>query len=468
MSAWPVASRPYPMSVKSHAIILSLIGFLLFGYAVGSKTFAYLGVADIYIGEIVLATSLALFAFSPNLRAVLGSYVSLPFFLLAFICFMRTLPFLGEFGIFALRDSVIYGYMLFAVLVAGCLSTPQAMLISVRMYEYAALLAIPAIFVVLMFIGISVGEEEAPAQLKPGDTAVHLTGVLAFFMLGLGRRIDRNDHGWPALLFRIALMTTLLIAVLVALWCASLSRGALLSMLLGLGALFLWGFGRKLLTWTAIGMVVVMVISIVLDLRIETRTREVSARQVAANLISVFDVDSASIAGSDIDMEALGSTASWRLDWWSDIVDYTFYGDMFWTGRGFGPNLATIDGYQVDPNGALRSPHNAHMTFLARAGVPGFMLWVTAQLTFGVALVFASLRMRRIQALGWLRLNVWVMAYWLAALTNASFDVYLEGPQGGIWFWCIIGIGVALIHMENNAYRARTRSVVHGPLAAVE
>lgn len=458
------------MSVKSHAIILSLIGFLLFGYAVGSKGFAYLGIANFYIGEMVLAASVTLFIFSPNFRAVFSSYVALPFFLLAFVCFIRTAPFIEVFGIFALRDSVLYGYMLFAVLVAGCLSTPQSVLLSVRTYEYAALVAIPAIFAMLLIIGVSDADlaDGSPTQLKPGDTAVHLTGVLAFFLLGLGRRLDSNDHSWPALLFRVALAATLLIAVLVGLWCASLSRGALMSMMLGLGALFLWGFSRRLLAWAALAMVLVVIASAILDIRVATEYREISARQVVANLISVFDVDSASIAGSDIDMEALGSTASWRLDWWSDIVDYTFFGDLFWTGRGFGPNLATIDGYQVDPDGALRSPHNAHMTFLARAGVPGFMLWVVSQLSFGATLVFCSLRMRRINALGWVRLNVWVMAYWLAALTNASFDVYLEGPQGGIWFWCIIGFGVALIHLENRAYREQTRPVVLQPLAAIE
>ena len=37
----------------------------------------------------------------------------------------------------------------------------------------------------------------------------------------------------------------------------------------------------------------------------------------------------------------------------------------------------------------------------------------------------------------------WITVYWAAALVNMSFDVYLEGPQGGIVFWSIIGFGVA-------------------------
>ena len=27
---------------------------------------------------------------------------------------------------------------------------------------------------------------------------------------------------------------------------------------------------------------------------------------------------------------------------------------------------------------------------------------------------------------------------------NASFDVYLQGPMGGIWYWSIIGLGIAV------------------------
>jgi hypothetical protein len=30
----------------------------------------------------------------------------------------------------------------------------------------------------------------------------------------------------------------------------------------------------------------------------------------------------------------------------------------------------------------------------------------------------------------------------LALFVNASFDVYLEGPVGGIWFWSVFGVGI--------------------------
>ena len=33
-------------------------------------------------------------------------------------------------------------------------------------------------------------------------------------------------------------------------------------------------------------------------------------------------------------------------------------------------------------------------------------------------------------------------------MINASFDVYLEGPQGGIWFWSFFGFGMALLEVQ--------------------
>ena len=70
----------------------------------------------------------------------------------------------------------------------------------------------------------------------------------------------------------------------------------------------------------------------------------------------------------------LEGTRAWRLQWWQDIIDYTVHGRYFWTGKGFGINLADDDDYQGTVNGLPnRSPHNIQMTVLARAGVPGLV-----------------------------------------------------------------------------------------------
>lgn len=35
----------------------------------------------------------------------------------------------------------------------------------------------------------------------------------------------------------------------------------------------------------------------------------------------------------------------------------------------------------------------------------------------------------------------WLIAYWLAFMVSASFDVFLEGPMAGIPFWSLFGMG---------------------------
>ena len=32
-------------------------------------------------------------------------------------------------------------------------------------------------------------------------------------------------------------------------------------------------------------------------------------------------------------------------------------------------------------------------------------------------------------------------------MTNAAFDVFIEGPMGGIWFWNIMGVGIAAVYV---------------------
>jgi len=95
----------------------------------------------------------------------------------------------------------------------------------------------------------------------------------------------------------------------------------------------------------------------------------------------------------------------------------------------------------VDKQDKLRSPHNGHLTMLARAGVPGLALWIALHLTWALGITWSAWRaLSDISAL-----VIWfivLMIYWMAFMMNASFDVYLEGPTGGIWMWTVYGVGI--------------------------
>ncbi|NOZ95647.1 MAG: hypothetical protein GXP47_13060 [Acidobacteria bacterium] len=42
------------------------------------------------------------------------------------------------------------------------------------------------------------------------------------------------------------------------------------------------------------------------------------------------------------------------------------------------------------------------------------------------------------------RMAIWLAAYLTAMLVNASFDVYIENPMGGVWLWALVGAALVL------------------------
>jgi O-antigen ligase len=167
-------------------------------------------------------------------------------------------------------------------------------------------------------------------------------------------------------------------------------------------------------------------------------TRETTTTQWWENITSIF------FGGGNVQLEG---TRAFRLAWWNTIIDYTFHGKYFWVGKGFGINLATDDGFQQVGQETLREPHNSHLSILARMGVPAFLLWLLLQGWFALALLRALLRYRRAGDKQLAAVAAWVLVFWTAIMVNASFDPYLEGPQGGIWFWSLFGLGLVLMRL---------------------
>jgi hypothetical protein len=143
----------------------------------------------------------------------------------------------------------------------------------------------------------------------------------------------------------------------------------------------------------------------------------------------------------------LQGTKQYRLAWYNEIIDYTFQGPYFWDGKGFGVNLADDDGVQTTPDHSLREVPNSHLAVLARMGVPGFVLWILLQLGFALALLRALLLYRRARDSQLASVTVWVGVFWTAMMVNSVFDPYIESPQGGIWFWTLLGLGLVLIRL---------------------
>ncbi|HEY2759941.1 MAG TPA: O-antigen ligase family protein, partial [Pirellulales bacterium] len=402
---------------------LSALGILLAGYACMGKGFAYLGVPPLFVGEIVLGLGIVSMFARTDWRRIF----SIPFtwFALALCSWtaLRTAPYVGTFGIDALRDAALCCYSVMAlVVVSHLLENPARLMALARGYAWFTFplaLGVPIVWAISRGFDQSIPHwpwaDVQMLDVKGGDAMTHLAGILAFWLC------------YPDQVYKpLTRFFTLLYMSIAALAIGSETRSGLVAFgLVFLLCLLMHPRSRALWGLVAIGIVGVMVLAIT-DWRIQLAhdEREVSFDQISYNF--------ASITG-DSHAGSLDETKDWRLNWWNDILNYTIRGKYFWSGKGFGVNLADDDGYQVadDEGSPLRSPHSCHLNVLARAGIPGLALWISLLGVWIGTIGLAYLRARLHGQARWAGLFLFLFAYWAALLIQASFDVYLEGPVGG-------------------------------------
>lgn len=413
---------------------LAFAGAVLLGYALIGKGAAYVGVPPIFLGEMLLAAGLASVLCFGRLR---GTPLPVHFWILGALAawgVYRTIPYLSVYGIEAIRDTVIWGYGTFAFIwFVYVVTKPRRLPAAMNYYARFALIAVygmPFFWLARYVMGDATPllplSDQPVIELRAGDILVHLAGILAFWVSR-----ERANVGWPTLivfLLCLGIMSAYERAGMFAFLaifciCAYVRRNHPII--------------RRLVLLVAAGLAILAFTGIRFNVpTIETtKEREISFQQFAGNVVSA-------IFPSDMgDME---NTKEWRLEWWHEIINYTIHGPYRWTGKGFGVNLADDDGFQVTKNHALRSPHNGHLMILARAGLPGLGLWVLLQLAWAGTVWRTLVRSLRADD-GWTGVFLFLFCYWLAFVINASFDVYLEGPMGGIWFWTIFGLGLAAV-----------------------
>lgn len=94
------------------------------------------------------------------------------------------------------------------------------------------------------------------------------------------------------------------------------------------------------------------------------------------------------------------------------------------------------------------------MNILARAGVPGLVLWSLLLVSWGVMMLKTMFAARSRGHQQWAELFLFITCYAVSVIICSSFDVVLEGPQQGIWFWCLFGFGIGSVMV----YRAQFAS----------
>ena len=210
-------------------------------------------------------------------------------------------------------------------------------------------------------------------------------------------------------------------------------------LLLGIVLLYLpSGRRRAIVLPVAVGLVLLLALAMLLDLRLHGEVREISVRQVTENI--------ASIAGEN-EGEQLSGTVEWRQGYWKEVVTDLRTTGTWLSGIGFGPILP--DRYTVDvgdtnndeSTAPLRNVHNSHLTILARAGVPAFGLWLLLWRVWS-ATSSPSRSAAGLAASGTrtAAFNAWLLAAPPAFLVNAIFDPALEGPHSAIWLFTLVGL----------------------------
>ncbi|MCC7259715.1 MAG: hypothetical protein IT567_01630, partial [Alphaproteobacteria bacterium] len=325
------------------AFPMRLLLALLMGYALCGRSVAHLGVPPLYVGELVLGIlgGYALFTLR-GWRVLLQPAV---LFLCLFMlwCLFRTVPYLADYGVDTWRDAALWGYALFALCTALYFSArPEQLRLLLPLFRRFGVLflcVVSAELLVRAFFRDSLPvlyDGAVPLiSLKPGDVLVHLAALFAGVVGGI---IARPSPVWW-LAFALCFLLT-----------ATVGRAGLAAFLAASAFILVQSYQSRQLWRVAAAFTVTLALlggaamaSGVLEGKHESR--DYSLTQIGRNVASLF---------TDGHEWGLEGTKRYRLEWWEQIIGYTFGGEYFLTGKGFGVNLADDDGFQVRDDASLR------------------------------------------------------------------------------------------------------------------
>lgn len=429
----PIAAREL-VDVRPFRVYAAVLGPLLGGYLFLDRAFAYIHVPGVplFAGEAVLLIgAVCAVRATPAFRDPVVKEPVLAL-LLVFMLWglVRTLPGIPVHGIDAVRDAALWYYATFALLaVAAVTSQPELPLRLARQLDRVT----PALLVWLCAsVLLAPIAAEAPTvpftdvsvlSHKPGNAAIAALLVLAVQWLVPGTRSPRSRAAWSAL------------ALLVITLAGTQNRGGLLGVLAG-GAVALVFLEDRVRVVGRATAVVAVSLGLALLLSVEVpigglQGRSYSARQLVTNVVSLAGAES---------QGNLEGTVDGRLVLWNRLLDKQVRDDRVLDGAGFGPNLAAEVGVFDAGEESLRNPHNSHAHVFARMGALGVLVWVLFWLGWYVR-VLAVLRRSHLP-----RPNRQVtgvcLAITTAVLVSTAFDPQLEGPQGAVLLWTLVGVGL--------------------------
>lgn len=428
-----------------------LLLFGVVGYMFLDRTFAWLihvpGV-PIFLGEILLVLGVIEIVRGKQALRFLMARSATAKWILAFIALgsARLAADIGTYKLEAVRDSAIFYYAAFALIVATyVMLKPETISKALKSYDRV----IPWYFLwapIAVFLGRSFaaraplipGSLTSIFSFKGGNYAVWLATGVAYLWLV-------RPTTTPADIRRRSILTAFGTGGLFV--AGTQNRGGLLVGLAIIGFTVLASRRPSRTLFRIAGITIGLFgLLFAMDARIETGKREISARQIVENMQSVF---------ADGENDTLSGTKRWRLELWNGITQDVIYGDYPF-GFGMGPNIAeryNAVPVQQDAFQTLRNAHNSHLGILARMGIPGLSIWLVMWGTFAVAVLRVRQRLKRNdpEAAGVL---TWFLIGVAAILGNAIFDPTLEGPQVAIPLYVFTGAALGMIARVSAGYPA--------------
>jgi hypothetical protein len=329
------------------------------------------------------------------------------------------------FGVFkynylnVIRDSFAFEYALFAIIIYFFKDFRASIWEKlIQLYKWAplALLANTILFyyVIIDLPPIEIFGGQPLFLYKNGDKALHLF-ISTILMILFTEKYSRI---W-LILNTVLILINLLILL-------AFTRSGSVAYLAGIFCFFFFSKKslitdalRRMLKFIPILLIIVFGIFTYIEIDGDAQGRTISLSQITDNF--------SSIVSSDID-GSLTDNKVWRLVWWAKLLNESFTLQHFFVGKGLGMSLTGNDITNVDDN--LRSPHNFHLTIIARFGYIIFFIWI-----YWLYLLFKPLFTKQLsdKTLG-------LTCILLAFIINGSFDVFFEGPMGAFPFWSIVGL----------------------------
>jgi hypothetical protein len=412
-----------------------IAGFLLVGYLTLARSFAYFGIAPIFIGEVVLAAFLLL-----KPRIALGTWTTallrpsplngLALALLAFMAYGAWQALRGILDgsgvVHTLKFFTFNYYTLYLFMGLWiALHAPDFLPKLIRIIAWVNGIYGVIYLVALRDLGAQIPGTDVPLFSAPAAQVIVILGLLCF---------ERDlRQVWFVLLLNIVIT---LVWQVRAEW-AGLAFGILA-----------WGFFTgRLGRVVAIGMAGLAVLGLIelADIRLPGRNSEVSLSETLGRALAPIDQDLARQFTPHARLHA--GTAEWREIWWDAIWRSVHSSPMLEAfGHGYGFPLITVAPKDAQKNNENdRTPHSIFYYALGYTGWVGVALYGALQLAI-VALLWRSYRMGGTPA---------GLVFWVMAMVRVSFEEGFETPFKAIPFYLLWGMTMAAALQWRGEVQAR-------------